>query len=94
MSSSAYYDRSVFSAGDQDLEHIALHRAAAHLLLNYEWQCYPKCIKYVENPSVETLTRQTLSLTDLIDRFADDEVGTYWMQKNKITGHPSAPHSC
>lgn len=85
---------SVMTIGDQDLEHIALHRAAAHLLLNRGWQCYPKCIKYVENPSVEALTRQTLSLSDLIDRFADDEIGTYWMQKNKMAEHASTPQAC
>lgn len=70
-------------SGDQEFEHIALHNAAAHLLLNWGWECHPKCIKYVENPSLEALTRQTLSFTDLLDRFADEESGTYWMQRDE-----------
>lgn len=84
------------NAGDQEFEHIALHNAAAHLMLKCGWECHPKCIKYVENPSLEALTRQTLSLTDLLDRFADEESGTYWMQSDEtfLGGSPSPSQPC
>ena len=70
------------NAGDQQLEHIALDNAA-RMLQRCGLECHPKCIKYVESPSLEALTRQTLSLTDLLDRFADEESGTYLMQKDE-----------
>ncbi|XP_026190430.1 uncharacterized protein LOC113146649 [Cyclospora cayetanensis] len=79
---------SIMTIGDQQLEHIALHNAAAYLLRNRGWECHPKCIKYLENPSLETLTLQTLSLTDLLDRFADEESGTYWMQCDELSSFP------
>ncbi|CDI87225.1 hypothetical protein, conserved [Eimeria praecox] len=59
---------SIMTIGDQQLEHIALHNAANHLQLSCGWECHPKCIKYVESPSLEALTRQTLFLTELVDR--------------------------
>ncbi|KAL8440811.1 hypothetical protein Emag_007712 [Eimeria magna] len=71
---------SVMTIGDQEFEHVALHKAAAKLLLNCGWDCHPKCIKFLESPSLEALTRQALSFAELLDRFADDESGTYWMQ--------------
>ncbi|KAL8273458.1 hypothetical protein Esti_002524 [Eimeria stiedai] len=81
---------SVMTIGDQEFEHIALHKAAAHLLLNCGWDCHPKCIKFLESPSLEALTRQTVSFTELLDRFADDESGTYLMQRDDalVQGRP------
>lgn len=74
----------LLNAGDQQFEHIALHNAANHLQLTLGWECHPKCIKYVESPSLEALTRQTTFLTELLDRFADEESGTFCMQLEDV----------
>ncbi|KAL8426904.1 hypothetical protein Efla_002512 [Eimeria flavescens] len=79
---------SIMTIGDQEFEHIALHKAAAHLSLKRGCDCHPKCIKFVESPSIETLTRQILSFTELLDRFADDDSGTYWMEVNHSISEP------
>ncbi|CDJ50027.1 hypothetical protein, conserved [Eimeria brunetti] len=82
---------SIMTIGDQQLEHVALHNAANHLQLSCGWECHPKCIKYVESPSLEALTRQTLFLTELLDRFADDESGTFCMQLKDVFSGSSLP---
>lgn len=86
---------SIMTIGDQQLEHIALHNAAYHLQLSCGWECHPKCIKYVESPSLEALTRQTLFLTELLDRFADAESGTFCMQlKDVLSGGSLSSTHC
>ncbi|CDJ31445.1 uncharacterized protein EMH_0009090 [Eimeria mitis] len=86
---------SIMTIGDQPLEHIALHNAANHLQLSCGWECHPKCIKYVESPSLEALTRQTLFLTELLDRLADEESGTFCMQLTDVfSGDALPPARC
>ncbi|CBZ55887.1 conserved hypothetical protein [Neospora caninum Liverpool] len=73
---------SVMTIGDQDFEHIALHNASEYLQSQFGRDPHPKCIKYVESPTIDTVTKQTSIFTELIDQFADDESGTYLMEQD------------
>ncbi|KFG53898.1 hypothetical protein TGFOU_246110 [Toxoplasma gondii FOU] len=73
---------SVMTIGDQDFEHIALHNASEYLQSQFGRDSHPKCIKYVESPTIDIVTKQTAIFIELLDQFADDESGTYLMEQD------------
>ncbi|PFH38323.1 hypothetical protein BESB_006640 [Besnoitia besnoiti] len=79
---------SVMTIGDQDFEHIALHNASEYLQTQFGRDSHPKCIKYVESPSIDAVTKQTAIFTELVDQFADNESGTYLMEQDGAMTRP------